>query len=92
MKLISEILNLPNTKYALQLKETGYIIWKFRRKWKSIGEVFTKQSIITTDIKFAKRKKRRNKLNILANLFDVGRYFISDTNIHETLFKENLFP
>jgi hypothetical protein len=92
IKLVSEILDLPNSKYAIQLKESGYLIWKFRRKWKSIGEVFTKQNIITTDIKFAKRKKRRKKLNILANLFDVGRYFINNTNIHETLFKENLFP
>jgi hypothetical protein len=43
MKLISDILNLSNTKYAIQLKESGYIIWKFKRKWKVMGEVFTKQ-------------------------------------------------
>jgi hypothetical protein len=71
MKLISEVLDLPNRIYAIQLKESGYLIWKFRRKWKVIGEIFTKQNIITTDIKFAKRKKRRKKRNILANLFDV---------------------
>jgi hypothetical protein len=87
MKLVSEILNLPNPKYAIQLKETGYIIWKFRRKWKWIGEVFTRQNIVMTDNKFAKRKKRRKKLNILANLFDVGKHFVNNTNIHETLFK-----
>jgi hypothetical protein len=51
-----------------------------------------KQNIILTDLKFAKRKKRRKKLNILANLFDVGKHFINDTNIHETLSKENLYP
>jgi hypothetical protein len=66
LKLLSEVLNLRNVKYAIQLKESGYLIWKFRRKWKVIGEIFTKQNIITTDIKFAKRKKRRKKLNILA--------------------------
>jgi hypothetical protein len=45
-----------------------------------------------TDNKFAKRKKRRKKLNILANLVDVGKHFVNNTNIYETLFKENLFP
>jgi hypothetical protein len=92
MKLISDILDLPNVKYAIQLKEGSYLIWKFRRKWKMIGEVYMKQNIILTDLKFAKKRKRRKKLNILANLFDVGKHFINNTNIHETLSEENLYP
>jgi hypothetical protein len=91
MKLISNILDLPNTKYAIQFKESGYLIWKFKRKWKLMGEVFKKQNIITTEIKFSNRKKRKNKLNILANLFDVGEKFINDYNIYETMSKENLY-
>jgi hypothetical protein len=69
MKLISETLNLSNTKYAIQLKETGYIIWKFRRKWKSIGEVFTRQNIIMTDNKFAKRKKEKKEVEYTCESF-----------------------
>jgi hypothetical protein len=92
MNLITNTLILSNTRYAIQTKESGYLIWKFKRKWKVIREVYTKQNIITTEIKFTNRKKRRNKLNILANLFDVGEKFISDNNIHEMTFKENLFP
>jgi hypothetical protein len=57
-----------------------------------MGEVFTKQNIIMTGIKFTNRKKRRKKLKLLANLFDVGEKFINDTNIHETILKENLLP
>jgi hypothetical protein len=91
MKLVSDVLDLQNVKYAIQLKEGSYLIWKFRRKWKMIGEVYMKQNIILTDLKFAKRKKRRKKLNILANLFDVGKHFIDNTNIHETLSRENLY-
>jgi hypothetical protein len=92
MNLITNTLNLSNTKYAIQSKESGYLIWKFKKKWKIMGEVYTKQNIITTEIKFTNRKKRRKKLNILANLFDVGEKFINDNNIHEMTFKENLFP
>jgi hypothetical protein len=58
----------------------------------SNGEVYTKQNIITTEIKFTNRKKRGKKLNVLTNLFDVGGKFISDNNIYEMSFKENLFP
>jgi hypothetical protein len=92
MNLITNTLNLFNTIYAIQTKETGYLIWKFKRKWKIMGEVYTQQNIITTEIKYTNRKKRRKKLNILANLFDVGRKFISDNDIHEMTLKENLFP
>jgi hypothetical protein len=42
MNLIEETLNLSNTKYAIQSKESGYLIWKFKRKWKVMGEVYTK--------------------------------------------------
>jgi hypothetical protein len=55
-------------------------------------EVYTKQNIITTEIKFTNRKKRLKKLNLLVNLFDMGGKFISDNNLHEVIFKENLFP
>jgi hypothetical protein len=92
MKLIADILDLPNTRYAIQLKEGGYLIWKFKRKWKAMEEVYTKQNIMTTEIKFTNRKKRRKKLNILANLFDVEEKIIDDNNIQEMTFKENLFP
>jgi hypothetical protein len=70
MKLIFNVLNLPRTKYAIQLKKSGYLIWKFKRKWKIMREVFTRRNIITTEIKSTNRKKRRKKLNILANLID----------------------
>jgi hypothetical protein len=60
MKLISNVLDLPRTKYAIQLKESGYLIWKFKRKWKMMGEVFTRQNIITTEIKFTNRKKHNH--------------------------------
>jgi hypothetical protein len=85
LKLISNILDLHKTRYAIQLKESGYLIWKFLRKWKVIGEVYTKQNISTAEVKFTYRRKRRKKLNILTNLFDVGEKFISDNDIHEMI-------
>jgi hypothetical protein len=57
MNLITNTHDLSNMKYAIQLKESGYLIWKFKRKWKVMGEVYTKQNIITTEIKFTNRKK-----------------------------------
>jgi hypothetical protein len=56
------LLNLPRTKYAIQTKESGYLIWKFKRKWKIMGEVYTQQNIITSEIKFTNRKKKKKKI------------------------------
>jgi hypothetical protein len=92
IEVISRMLSLPDTKYAIQLKENSYLIWKFKRKWKVMGEVFIKQNIVMTINKFVKEKKRRKKLNMLANFFDIGKHLINDANTHEMLFKENLFP
>jgi hypothetical protein len=51
-----------------------------------------RQNIITTEIKFTNKKKRRKKLKILVNQFDAGEKFVNDTNIHETISEENLYP
>jgi hypothetical protein len=32
MNEITNILDLKNTKYAIQLKENNYLFWKFKRK------------------------------------------------------------
>jgi hypothetical protein len=45
MKMISDILDLPNIRYAIQLKESGYLIWKFKRKWK-VMEKYTQNKIL----------------------------------------------
>jgi hypothetical protein len=72
-------------------KENVYLIWKFKPKRKMIGEIHIQQNIIIAEIKFTNRKKRHRKLNILANLFDIGRKFEDDTNLQEIIKKENLF-
>jgi hypothetical protein len=85
------LLDLPNTKYAIQRKEERYLIWKFKQKWKITDEVNTKWNIITIEMKFTKRKKRSWKMNIIANLIDIGKNFIKDVNFNVISNKENLF-
>jgi hypothetical protein len=68
-----DILNLPKTRYAIQKKEKSYLIWKFKHKLKEIVEVYIKQNIITTEIKFTNRKKKSKKLIILEKLFNIEK-------------------
>jgi hypothetical protein len=84
-------LDLPKSRYAVQLKEEKYLIWKFKQKWKLIGKVDTKWNIIILEFKTRNRKKKRRKLKIIANLIDAGKNLIKDVNSNVLLKKENLF-
>jgi hypothetical protein len=92
INLLMNILDLSKTKYAIQTKKHSYLIWKFKFKWKIIGEMHTQQNIIISEGKFSSRKKRCRKLNILANIFDIGIKFETDTNLHEIINKEIYLP
>jgi hypothetical protein len=68
--------DLENTQYAIQLKENNYLLWKFKKKWRLIAEANLKYNVVKTKFKLTGRKKKRRKLNILANLLEIGRKFI----------------
>jgi hypothetical protein len=90
MKEIVDELDLENTQYAVQLKENNYLLWKFKKKWRLIAEVNFKYNTIKTEFKLTGRKKKRRKLNILANLFEVGRKFINNIDVNILINKQNL--
>jgi hypothetical protein len=61
-------------------------------KWKIIGKVYIEQNLITSEVKFINRKRRRRKLNIMANLIDAGIKFLTNFDFHQIISKMNLFP
>jgi hypothetical protein len=67
MKEIIDDLDLYNSQYAIQLKEINYLLWKFKKKWRLLAEVNLKYNIVKTEFKLTGRKKKRRKLNTLAN-------------------------
>jgi hypothetical protein len=91
MQKLIELLDLPKSKYAIQLKEEKYLIWKFKQKWNIIGKFDTNWNIIILEFKTRNRKKKRRKLNMIANLSDLGKNLIKDVNSNVLLKKENLF-
>jgi hypothetical protein len=90
MKEIVDELDLENTQYAVQLKENNYLLWKFKKKWRLITEVNFKYNTIRTEFKLTGRKKKRRKLNILANLFEAGRKLINNIDMNILINKQNL--
>jgi hypothetical protein len=90
MKEIVKELDLENTRYAIQLEENNYLLWKFKKKWRLIADVNFKYNIVRTEFKLTGRKKKPRKLNILANLLEVGRKFINNIVVNILISKHNL--
>jgi hypothetical protein len=44
-------LNPIDTKYAIALKEEGFIIWKFKRKWKITARINSAFNQIIIEVK-----------------------------------------
>jgi hypothetical protein len=42
---------MGKSKYAIELKEEKFLIWKIKMKWKPIAEINIKYNIITMEIK-----------------------------------------
>jgi hypothetical protein len=85
VKEIAEILNRSNKRYALQLKENNYLLWKFKRKCKCMEVISVQYNTVEYECKFNNRKKKREKLNTLANLCDIDTKLIRDCNFHQIM-------
>jgi hypothetical protein len=90
MKEIIDELDLDNSQYAIQLKENNFLLWKFKKKWRLLDEVNFKHNIVKTEFKLTGRKKKRRKLNTLANLVEVARRFVININMNILINKQNL--
>jgi hypothetical protein len=62
MKEIIDVLNLENVKYAVQLKENNYLLWKFKKKWRLIANINFKYNIVRTEIRLTGRRKNEENL------------------------------
>jgi hypothetical protein len=91
MEEITNILDLKNMTYAIQLKENNYLLWKFKRKWKLIAEINTRFNLAKMEYMMINRKKKRRRINILTNLFDVTRNIIMNTGLNMVINKGNLY-
>jgi hypothetical protein len=90
MQEIIDELDLENVHYAVQLKENNYLLWKFKKKWRLMAEMNFKYNIVKTEFKLTGRKKKRRKLNILTNLFEVNRRFVNNIDMNILINKQNL--
>jgi hypothetical protein len=77
-------------KEVIQDLDLDYLLWEFKKKWRLLAEVNFKYNIVITEFKLTRRKKKRRKLNILANLFEVGRRFVNNIDVNILISKQNL--
>jgi hypothetical protein len=90
MEEINDTLDLNNVQYANQSKGNNYLLWKFKKKWRLLAEVNSKYNIVKSEFKLTGRKKKRRKLNMLMNLFEVGRKFINNIDLNIIVNKQHL--
>jgi hypothetical protein len=72
------------------LKENNHLLWKFKKKWTVIAEINSNYNILKSEFKITGRKKKRRKLNMLTNLFEVVKKFFNNIDLNIIVDKKNL--